>query len=196
MTGPSPVAGQRSLIDRVKGILLQPKAEWTLIETEPATVGSLYTRYVLLLAAIPAIAVAIGLARFAAGWAIRLATTQYVAGLVSVYVLALIIDALAPQFGGQKSQIQALKVAAYSSTAAWVAGVFYLIPALSVLALLGGLYSLYLLFVGLPLLMKAPADRAIGYTVVTIACAIIIWVLVGYVAGLVGGTGGFGGRLM
>jgi hypothetical protein len=196
MTGPSPVAGQRSLIDRVKGILLQPKAEWTLIETEPATVGSLYTRYVLLLAAIPAIAVAIGLARFAAGWAIRLATTQYVAGLVSVYVLALIIDALAPQFGGQKSQIQALKVAAYSSTAAWVAGVFYLIPALSVLALLGGLYSLYLLFVGLPLLMKAPADRATGYTVVTIACAIIIWVLVGYVAGLVGGTGGFGGRLM
>ena len=196
MTGPSPVAGQRSLIDRVKGILLQPKAEWTLIETEPATVGSLYTRYVLLLAAIPAIAVAIGLARFAAGWAIRLATTQYVAGLVSVYVLALIIDALAPQFGGQKSQIQALKVATYSSTAAWVAGVFYLIPALSVLALLGGLYSLYLLFVGLPLLMKAPADRATGYTVVTIACAIIIWVLIGYVAGLVGGTGGFGGRLM
>src|SRR5580698_11296441 len=122
MTGPSPVAGQRSLIDRVKGILLQPKAEWTLIETEPATVGSLYTRYVLLLAAIPAIAVAIGLARFAAGWAIRLATTQYVAGLVSVYVLALIIDALAPQFGGQKSQIQALKVATYSSTAVWVAG--------------------------------------------------------------------------
>jgi hypothetical protein len=196
MTGPSPVAGQRSLIDRVKGILLQPKAEWTLIETEPATVGSLYTRYILLLAAIPAIAVAIGLARFAAGWAIRLAITQYVAGLVSVYVLAFIIDALAPQFGGQKSQIQALKVATYSSTAAWVAGVFYLIPALSVLALLGGLYSLYLMFVGLPLLMKAPADRATGYTVVTIACAIIIWVLIGYVAGLVGGTGGFGGRLM
>jgi hypothetical protein len=193
MTGPSPVAGQRSLIDRAKGILLQPRAEWSMIDTEPATIGSLYTRYALWLAAIPAIAVAIGLARFAAGWAIRLAITRYIGGLVSVYVLALIIDALAPQFGGQKSQIQALKVAVYSSTAAWVAGVFYLIPALSVLALLGGLYSLYLLFVGLPLLMKAPADRAVGYTVVTIACAVIIWVLVGYVAGLIGGTGGFAG---
>lgn len=196
MTGPSPVAGQRSLIDRVKGILMQPAAEWTLIETEPASVASLYTRYVLLLAAIPAIATAIGFARFSVVWAIRLAITQYVAALVSVYVLALIIDALAPQFGGQKSQTQALKVAVYSSTAAWVAGVFYIIPALSVLALLGALYSLYLLFVGLPRLMKTPPDRAMGYTVVTIVCAIVVWVLVGYVAGLVGGTGGYGQRFM
>jgi Yip1 domain len=196
MTEPSPVAGQRSLIDRVKGILTQPDAEWTRIDTEPATVGSLYTGYALLLALIPAIATAIGFARFGAGWAIRLAVTEYVATLVSVYVLALIIDALAPQFGGQRSRVQALKVAVYSHTAAWVAGVFYIIPALSVLALLGGLYSLYLLFVGLPRLMKAPADRAVGYTVVTIVCAIVVWVLVEYVAGLVGGTGGFGQRLM
>jgi hypothetical protein len=196
MTEPSPVAGQRSLIDRVKGILMQPAAEWTLIETEPASVASLYTRYVLLLAAIPAIALAIGFARFSATWAIRLAITQYVAALVSVYVLALIINALAPQFGGQQSQTQALKVAVYSSTAAWVAGVFNIIPALSVLALLGGLYSLYLLFVGLPRLMKAPADRAMGYTVVTIICAIVVWVLVAYVSGLIGGTGGYGQRFM
>jgi hypothetical protein len=196
MTEPSPVAGQRSLIDRVRGVLMQPAAEWTQIETEPASVGSLYTRYALLLAAIPAIGTAIGFARFSAVWAIRLAVTQYVAGLLSVYVLALIIDALAPQFGGQKSRIQSLKVAVYSSTAAWVAGVFYVIPALSVLALLGGLYSLYLLFVGLPRLMKAPPDKALGYTVVTIVCAIVVWVLVGYVANLVGGTGGYGQRFM
>jgi len=62
--------------------------------------------------------------------------------------------------------------------------------------LLGGLYSLYLLFVGLPRLMKAPADRAMGYTVVTIICAIVVWVLVAYVAGLIGGTGGYGQRFM
>jgi Yip1 domain len=194
MTGSSPVAGQRSLIDRVKGILIQPNAEWALIDTEPATVGSLFTRYAVLLAAIPAIAGAIGFARFSAGWAIRFAIVEYVASLISVYVLALIIDALAPQFGGQRSQVQALKVAVYSSTAGWVFGVFAIIPLLSVLGLLGALYSLYLLFVGLPLLMKPPADRATGYTVVTILCAIVVWVLVGYVAGLVGGTGGFGSR--
>lgn len=194
MTGSSPVAGQRSLIDRVKGILIQPNAEWALIDTEPATVASLYTRYALLLAAIPAIAGAIGFARFTAFWAIRVAVTEYVASLVSVYVVALIIDALAPQFGGHSSKVQALKVAVYSSTAAWVAGVFAIIPVLSILGLLGALYSLYLLFVGLPILMKAPADRATSYAVVTILCAIVVWVLVAYVAGLVGGAGGFGSQ--
>ena len=196
MTGSSPVAGQRSLIDRVKGILIQPKAEWALIDAEPATVASLYTRYALWLAAIPAIALAIGYASSGAGWAIRVAITRYVAGLVEVYVVALVIDALAPQFGGQRSQIQALKVSVYASTAAWVAGIFYIIPALSILGLVGALYSLYLLFVGLPLLMKAPADRAMGYTALTVVCVIVIGVLVGWVAALAGGTGGFGARYM
>jgi len=94
-----------------------------------------------------------------------------------VFVLALIIDALAPTFGGQKNPIQALKVAAYSATAAWVAGIFGLIPALGFLGLLG-LYSLYLLFLGLPILMKAPEDKAMGYTLVVIVAAIVLGYLV------------------
>ncbi len=106
----------------------------------------------------------------------------YVLTLVGVYVLALIIDALAPTFNGQKNQIQALKVAAYSSTASWVAGVFALVPGLRILTILG-LYSLYLLYTGLPVLMKAPQDKAMGYTAVVIVAAIVLFMLVGIVAG-------------
>src|SRR3546814_386237 len=92
---------------------------------------------------------------------------SYVLTLAAIYIVALVIDALAPTFGGQKNPIQALKVAVYSGTAGWVAGIASLLPTLAILGgLVGGLYSLYLLYLGLPRLMKAPEDKAVVYTVV------------------------------
>ena len=206
MTATPPIAssaGSRSLVDRVKLILLQPRSEWAVIDGEPATVGSIY-RYVLILAALPAICGAIGLSMvggmfsFGAVWAVKFAVVRYLSALIGIYVLALIIDALAPTFGGTKNQIAALKVAAYSATAAWVAGIFAIIPVLGILALVGALYSLYLLYLGLPILMKSPADKAAGYTIVTIIAAIVVFVVLGTIAGRIAGigslySGGYGG---
>jgi hypothetical protein len=173
------------LVSRVKGILLTPKSEWATIDTEPATVGGLYTGYIIPLAAIPAIAGFIGhsfIGTLGYRWGMTAALTAAVVGfvgaVVGTYILALIIDALAPNFGGQKSQIQALKVAAYSATASWVAGIFLILPVLAILSILG-LYSLYLLFVGLPILMKAPQEKAMGYTVVVIVCMIVLYFVIG-----------------
>ena len=178
-----------ALTDRVKRILLTPKAEWPVIDAEQTSVASLYTRYIIPLAAIGPIASILGWTvfglqvpfagsyRLPIGFAVRNAAIQYVGALVGVFVLGLIIDGLAPTFGGQKNQIQALKVAAYSATAAWVVGILGLIPALGFLGLLG-LYSLYLLLLGLPILMKAPEDKAIGYTLVVIVVAIVLAVAV------------------
>ena len=184
-----------ALADRVKKILLNPKEEWQVIDQEPATVAGLYSGYIVPLAAIGPIAQAIGSSVFGIsmpfmaatyrtpiGTAITGAIVGYVLTLVGVYVLALIIDALAPTFNGQKNQVQALKVAAYSSTASWVAGVFALVPGLRILTILG-LYSLYLLYTGLPVLMKAPQDKAMGYTAVVIVAAIVLFMLVAIVAG-------------
>jgi hypothetical protein len=183
-----------SLVARVKAILLTPRTEWPVIDGEPATVASLYTGYIIPLAAIPAVASFIGLSliggnvlgvsyKVPIGTGITGAIVRYILSLVATYVLALIIDALAPSFGGTKNSLAALKVAAYSSTAAWVVGIFMLIPSLSILGLLG-LYSLYLLYLGLPVLMKAPQEKAMGYTVVVVLCAIVLFVVVGYVVGL------------
>jgi hypothetical protein len=109
------------------------------------------------------------------------AAVTYLLTLVGTYILALIIDALAPTFSGRPNQLQALKVAAYSSTAAWVAGVFALIPGLRVLTILG-LYSVYLLYLGLPKLMKTPRDRALLYTGVVIIAAIVLFMVTGIIA--------------
>ena len=182
-----------ALMERAKNILLQPKQEWPVIDTEQTSVGSLYTGYIIPLAAIGPIASIIGWSvfgmrvpfagsiRIPIGFGIRNAVIAYVLGLVGVFVLALIIDALAPTFGGQKNQIQALKAAAYSYTAAWVGGIFSLIPALAILGLLAVIYSLYLLFLGLPVVMKAPQDKAVGYTVVVILVAIVLYFVIGII---------------
>ena len=180
-----------NLVERAKNILLQPRQEWAVIDTEAHTVQGLYTGYVMILAAIGPVASFIGYSmvgfgpyRIPMGAGIAYMVLSYLLALGSVYVLALIIDALAPSFGGQKNFMQAFKVAAFSPTAAWLAGIFGILPMLGILAILG-LYSLYLLYLGLPRLMKTPEEKAIPYLVVVIIAAIVLAVVISGVASLV-----------
>jgi hypothetical protein len=185
------------LVDRAKNILLTPSTEWAVIDAETTSIKDLYVGYAMILAAIGPIANIIGFGligahipfgggtyRWPLDTALEYAVVAYALSLCGVFVFALIIDALAPTFGGQKNQLQALKVAIYASTASWIAGIFTIIPALAILGLVG-LYSLYLLYVGLPVLMKSPKDKAVGYTVVTIICAIVLYFVLGIVVGTV-----------
>lgn len=182
---PPPAGGNSSLVNRVINILTKPASEWTVIDHEPATIQGIYMGYVAILAAIPAICLVIGQQLF--GWnygyvTIKLpiaytlvnAILYYVLALGSVYVQALIYDALAPNFGGTKDLLKAFKVASYSATASWVGGIFFILPAIYFLAFLVGLYSLYLLFLGLPKLMRVPEDKAIGYVIAAVVVNIVV----------------------
>lgn len=189
-----------NLVDRVKNILLQPKQEWAVIEAETTDTKTLYTSYAMILAAIPAVAGFIGGSIIGYGTlfgvSFRVPVAQGIAGMIvgyalslgGVYVLALVIDALAANFGGAKNMNQALKLAVYSATASWLAGIFSMVPGLGILGLLG-LYSLYLLYTGLPPLMKSPEDKAMTYTIVVVVCAIVIAVVIGAISASVVGTG-------
>src|SRR5450759_243143 len=164
------------LVERAKNICLTPKTEWPVIAAETTATGSLIAGYVLPLAAIGAISAFIGgslighslpfmgtyRTPMVAGLGIAVFT--FVMAIVGVFIISLIINLLAPSFGGEKNSQQALKVAVYCYTPAWVAGVFHIIPGLGIVALLASLYGLYLLYLGLPRLMKCPEDKAIGYT--------------------------------
>jgi hypothetical protein len=197
-----------AIVDRVKNICLTPTTEWSVIAGETPSTGSLLTGYVAPLAAIGAVAGLIGGSivgmtlpfvgtyRVPITTGIAMAIFTLVMAVVGVFVLSLIIDALAPTFGGQKSSSQALKVAVYSYTPAWVAGALNILPALGVLALIGALYGLYLLYLGLPRLMKCPPDKAIGYTAVVVVCAVVISVVIGAVGVAVGGAGLMGAGAM
>ncbi len=190
------------LIARAKAILLTPKTEWPVIAGEPATTADLYKNYIIVLAAIPAVAAFIkgsiigtdlwlaGRVRTGIGMGLASMVLSYVLALASVYVVALIIDALAPTFGAQKDKTQALKTMAYAMTASWIAGVAVILPWIGLLILLAGaVYGIYLLYLGLPHTMKAPPEKAAGYTVVIIIAAFVLHLIVGTVVGVVGGVG-------
>jgi hypothetical protein len=183
-----------TLVERVRQLLLSPRTEWEVIDAEPTTPAALFTGYVMPLAAIGPVAQVIGYTLFGItvpflgtyrvpiGSAITTAIVTYILTLIGMYVLGLIIDGLGPTFGAQRNPIQALKVAAYSSTPAWLAGVFALVPVLGWLQILG-LYSVYLLYLGLPTLMKAPREKAPAYTVIVILAAIVLFMVIGFIAG-------------
>jgi hypothetical protein len=177
-----------NLIERVQGILLRPNQEWQTIAGEATNIPELYKTYVIILAAIGPVASIIGMSLVGiGGFRIPLSSSlasgvvSYVLTLVGVYVLALVIDALAPTFSGEKNINQAFKVATYSYTPGWVLGVLWIIPALSPLMILG-LYGLYLLYLGLPVLMKSHQEKSLGYTVAVVIAAIVIFVVIGFIS--------------
>jgi hypothetical protein len=169
-----------NLVERVKGIILSPKTEWPVIAGEPGDAGYLFSNYVAILAAIPAVCGFIGsvIAGTPIIGALLAAVIHYVLAFVTVYIVALIVNLLAPTFGSQKSLASALKVTVYSYTPSWLVGVFLLIPGLRFLTILG-LYGLYLLWLGLPPVMKTPPDKAIWYTIVIVVCAIVVAIVIG-----------------
>ena len=187
------------IVERIKAILTTPRTEWPAAAAEPATVQNLYAGYIAIVAALPIIAGFIKGSLIGAGaFGITVRTPigmgivgmvlHYVLVLAIVYVVALIINALAPTFGGQKDMVQALKTVAYSWTASWIAGIAVIVPWLGwLIAIAGAIYAIYLLYLGLPHTMKCPPEKAGGYTAVSVIVAIVLsWIVGAIVVGVIG----------
>ena len=193
-----------SLIERVQPILVRPKQTWPVIAAEAGDAASIFTGYVMILAAIPAVAAFIGLTLVGVGGfgvSYRLPIlsglvqmiVSYLLTLAMVFVLAMLVNGLAPSFGGTKDSVRALKLVAYGTTASFLGGIFNLIPMLSLLGVLASLYSIYLIYTGIAVMMRCPPDKAGAYTAVVIVCGIVASVVIIGVAALV--TPGRGGGL-
>ena len=174
---------------RVLRLILSPSTEWDAIAAEPAEIPQIYMKYAGPLIIASALATAIGISvvggkfiKYPATYALSSAAVSILLGLFLVYVLAFVINALSSWFGGTSDMGQAFKLAAYSLTATWIAGLLNIIPALGNLAMLGAAYSLYLLFVGLPKLMKPAGEKAVPYTIAVAAVMIVMAVVSASVA--------------
>jgi hypothetical protein len=182
---------------RVRNILLTPTTEWPAIAEEPTPPAALVSSYVIPLAAIGAVAGFIGgslvgtTIPFLGTYRVPIMTGlvgavfAFCFAIVGVFILAFIINALAPTFAAQQDSNKAFKVAVYSYTPAWIAGALQILPALAILGVFAALYGLYLLYLGLPALMKVPQDKAIGYTAVVVVCAIVLSIVVTTIGGLI-----------
>ena len=196
------------LLERVQAILLRPGSAWTDIAAENHSIAHIYKSYLIFLAAIPAIAGFIGFSLVgvgAFGISVRVplvqglvsAVVSYVLSLVMAMVVAWVASWLAPRFGGQAQLPRAFQLIAYGATAGWLGGIFSAIPSLAMLGALAGLYSIYLIYRGVPVLMQVPQAKSVGYTAALIVCAAAAALVVGLVSSLVvprpSGLGGLGG---
>ncbi len=189
-----------NLRTRVVNILTKPGEEWPVIAVEQTTAGTLYTGYIMPLAAIPAVCMFVGLAvlgsiiplfgalGFGPAYWLASAIVSYVLGLVGVSVAALVVQQLAPSFQSEPNLLQALKLVAYALTPLWVAGVFSLIPPLGILRLLAGLYGIYLCYLGVTPLMKTPQEKVLPYMIVAAVVTIVIYAVVTWITSVVLGV--------
>ncbi|HSD36230.1 MAG TPA: Yip1 family protein [Rhodocyclaceae bacterium] len=189
-----------NIVERAKNILLSPKTEWPVIDNESSSVKSIYTEYLVLLAAIPAIAGFIGMSLIGysmVGVTVRVPLVAgiatlilgYALSLVTVYVIAIIADALAPSFQGEKNLFNAFKLIAFSMTPGFLGGIFSLLPAFSALGLLASLYGVYVLYLGVPTLLKVPQDKVAPYTIVLVICVLVVSVISGAIVAAVSSIG-------
>jgi hypothetical protein len=178
------------MVERIKNILVNPKSEWGVIEKEETTVQELTVGYLMILALIPAIASLIGYwlvgykvpfighvgGTFAIGF--RQGLLAFISPVVSVFIAAWVIDLLATSFDSQKDFRKAFQLVVYSYTASLVAGVVMIVPSLGIIATLAGIYSLYLLYLGLQPMMKTPENKVTTYFIVSLLVMIVVSILV------------------
>jgi hypothetical protein len=192
------VTGKTNLIQRVINIIIKPKQEWLVIASEQPNTVKLIGGYALILALIPALSsfIKYGIIGFSfMGYAsrsiasgIQTGLIQLLSAIIGVYLLAWVIDLLAPSFDSQKNFGRSLQLAVYSSTPQWIAGIMLLLgTGFSMLIMLIGLYAIYILAVGMPAIKNTPKEKVVGYVVLTIVAMIVIGLVVGLIiAALVG----------
>ena len=180
------------LVQRAKAMVLAPAAEWRAIEPESGDAAYLFVNYVAPLAAIPPASeflwrhVLYHSPRLHAHYGgffsgLFTAFIHWLVTFVVVYAMAVVVDGLAPTFGALKNRENAMKLISYSMTPAWLAGVFALVPGLWFLRVLALIYSIYLFWLGLPLLMKPQPNRTQPYALATMLCAFLLWAVIGAV---------------
>lgn len=180
-----------ALIDRAKNIIMSPKTEWAVIAAEEPNNGSMVTGYVLPLILLSAAAAFIGYGLIGydvlgvkmggINWGLHHALMAIIMGILSIYITSFVVDALAPSFASQKNKGRAMQLVIYSMTPAWIGGILQIFPALGWIGSLFGLYSIYLIYLGLPHTMKTPQEKVAIYMIVTLVVLIVVYMLVGMV---------------
>ena len=183
-----------NLLNRVINIITKPKEEWLVIKDEDISTKQLFVSYVAILALIPAVASFIGnfFTRFPVSYGIGVAIVTYIMTFVGIYLSAFVINLLAPNFESTQNMNNALKLVAFSYTPIWVGGIFNIIPSLSVLGSIFGLYGLYLLYLGIEPMMATPSAKRISYLVVSLLVLFVIYIVIGLIVGAIVGALMFG----
>lgn len=172
--------------------MTKPREALSKAKGETTTVNDIILKYVAILAVIPFIGsligyslVGFGFFTVGIGFAFVIAILTYIGQVIGVFILGFVIDFLANQFASKPNRVLAMRLASYAYTPAFLAGILYIVPFLGLLVLVALLYGAYILYLGLPVLMEAPQDKAVVYTIVVIVVALIISYVISAIVGAI-----------
>jgi Yip1-like protein len=191
MDNPTVTVSDFGLTERIRNIVFTPRSEWRVIQAESTSVGRLYCGYVMPMAGFASLMAFLrmsvvgvdvptgGTIRVPLASGVFTGLLTFVMSLVGLYLVGLVINSLASAFGGRPDQRQALKTAAYALTPAWLGTALSFLPMGNLLQFIAGLYGVYVLYIGLPIMMQAKEDGAGGYASSVVACALGVGILFG-----------------
>lgn len=170
------------------GLLTQPKQEWEKIHDENESVGECYMRHVLPLAALSPVAGIFGTTligwqigssvpvTLTAGSAIQIGIVYYLAILFSVFMIGVMIRWMGETYGAEQSLSRCVALAAYTATPLFLVGVMQLYPVLWVNFIVGLpalTYTVYLLYMGVPIMMEIPTERGFLFASAVLAVGLV-----------------------
>jgi hypothetical protein len=191
-------ASEAGLVSRAMSMITKPKTEWLNVLNETPLTSKQLT-YAVTLMLIPAICNFIAYAFIGVkmmGYTFKSVPSgvqqglmSFIGGFLSVYLTALVVDVLATSFDSEKNFGRSLQLVVYSMTPFWVGGIFFLIPGFTPLVMLIGIYALYVMYKGIPVIKRTPEHKAAGYFIVTIIALIVVQVVIALILGII--LGGF-----
>ncbi|MGO1461210.1 MAG: Yip1 family protein [Marinobacter sp.] len=173
------------------GLLTNPDQAWESIRKESESVARLYTGHVLLLALIPAVAGFVGtsqigwqigdgqVTRLSVGSAFTLSVLFYAVMLAGIFILGKFIDFFAATYDAVDRTPRGVTMAAYTATPIFLIGVIAVYPNIWVNMLAGLVaiaYAVYLLYEGLPILMKIPESRGFMFATAVLTVGLVMFV--------------------
>jgi hypothetical protein len=184
-----------TIVDRAKNVVMNPQETLEAAKDEQPSMQDLII-YVAIVAVPTLIGIMIGYGavgvsafwvpfRVPMHWAVLWGILQYAFSIIGVIVFGYVVNMLAPNFSSRQDQIQATKLVAYAATPGLLAGILYIIPSISILVFLAGLYGLYILYLGIPVFMETPEDKRLIYLIVSIVVYIVIMAVVGWITSTV-----------
>jgi len=176
-------------LKRAIGILINPKYEWEIIKTEQTTTTKLFKNYAMLIALIPAVAIFIGQSviglslgekmtyRIPIINGILFSSVYYAFNLLGLYLLAKFVDVLSQTFGAEKNFSSSLKVVIYSFTPFAAAGIVRIVISFEWLHLILGLYTFYLMYLGLKTVKEIKPEKLPGYLTIVFMISVILYMV-------------------
>lgn len=179
------------IINRVINLLFSPQTEWAKVRDERITNPQIFLKYVIWLAALPALGYLIGFFRYPSlVLNLRAAIISFVFALVAVDSGAYVINLLANKFSSKKDVSHALKLVAFGATPLFVTGMLNFVPVVGkFIWAVGALYTAYLFYLGLPTLMATPSDKQVPYAVTSFVIFIGLYLILLILGGFIFGVG-------